>query len=74
MPWKSKIKPDANNPRPASQLRIVFHRLAGAIGFNGGNSGFTRLRSGVHLAGADNLMIGGFQVEIEFAVACRFFS
>ncbi|EHU13128.1 hypothetical protein ECDEC1B_2489 [Escherichia coli DEC1B] len=66
--------PDANNLRPASSLRIVFHRLACAICFNGGNSGFTRLRGGIHLAGADNLMIGGFQIEIEFAIACRFFS
>ena len=31
------------------------------------------MRGGVHLAGADNLMIGGFQIEIEFAIACRFF-
>lgn len=32
-----------------------------------------RLCGGVYLVGVDNLMISGFQIEIEFVVICCFF-
>ncbi|MNG40729.1 hypothetical protein D3C84_1294600 [compost metagenome] len=53
-------------------LSEIFDGLAGAIGLHRGDAGITRLCRGVHLAGADDLVVGGFEVEMKFAVAGLF--
>ncbi|MNG38682.1 hypothetical protein D3C84_1264740 [compost metagenome] len=50
--------------RSTVRLSKVFDGLAAAIGFHRGNAGITRLCRGIHLAAADDLVVGGLEVEM----------